>query len=114
MQLHKRTWIIIVVIGVLFVSIIAACGSTASNQEDAPGAWIPHPIGSGWCMATGVPGVKDGTIAQCQYGPVAPGEPGYWQPIGNGTCVAHGITGIHNGTQAPCKEVLPKTPTPSH
>lgn len=36
-----------------------------ATSVDAPGAWIPSPVGSGWCVSKGIPGLKDGTRRQC-------------------------------------------------
>lgn len=46
--------------------IVLLCGCASyPDAPDAPGAWIPSPVGSGWCTAQGIPGIPDGFRAHC-------------------------------------------------
>lgn len=57
-----RARLIVVLLLVIFTASLLALHPA---EEGGPGAWIPSPVGSGWCTAHAIPRIPEGLRAHC-------------------------------------------------
>lgn len=50
---------------VVLLAVMLIYGLSHLETGDEAGAWIPSPVGSGMCVAQGIPHVFNGTLASC-------------------------------------------------